>query len=516
MSPIHGPFRSILFNGSDAETDIALLGAPDHFADLHLDEVVASITARREAYDLTRFFHTQLRDVDTIAYRHEVFGDLDDPALLGFIRSFAAKMRTVRSRLDNAAKADYRYDRERWFLDGADTYCDAVSGLTRDLALAMPRSRGFLALGEYLGKYTASGGFTALLADSQKVKADLRGVRYRLRISGARVKVSRDDPEADYSADVLHTFEKFKQGVGKEYQFRLFSWGSMNHVEAAILDLVARLHPDVFASLDGYYDRHRGYLDEAIDRFDREVQFYVAYLEYIERFKSAGLAFCYPEVADRSKEIHGRAVFDLALAERLVREQEPVVVNDFCLEEPERIIVVTGPNQGGKTTFARTVGQLHHLASIGCPVPGTEARLFLVDRIFAHFERQEDLQNLSGKLEDELRRIHRIFERATPDSLLIMNESFGSTTLSDGLFLSRRVVEQMIRLDMICVSVTFLDELASLGETTVSMVSTVDPKDPAVRTFKIVRRPADGLAYAWAIAEKHRLTFESVKERIMR
>ncbi len=63
-----------------------------------------------------------------------------------------------------------------------------------------------------------------------------------------------------------------------------------------MLDIVARLYPEVFLALDDYCARRGDYLDATIAAFDREVQFLVAYLEYVERFKSAGLKFCYPDV----------------------------------------------------------------------------------------------------------------------------------------------------------------------------------------------------------------------------
>jgi hypothetical protein len=504
-------FSSILFDHavSRAERD-----DPSMFRDLNLDQVVTAMTSGRDEYDLMPFFRASLRDVRSVEYRHQVQRDLEQPPLAEAVADFTLRMREMRGHLALSHKLRARYQQERWYLEAAHAYCQAVTALADALGLLELGSHGFTALRDYLASYLRSAAFTALATDVGTVMSGLDGVRYCVNIKGTRVSVSRYEDEADYGEEIRRTFAKFARDAAKDYRTGFRDMAEMDNVEERILDLVARLYPDEFGQLDDFCRRHDGYSDEAIRVFEREVQFYLAYQDFTAPMRADGLEFCYPAVSAGSKRTQVRNAFDLALAAKLMPQASKVVRNDFGLDGPERICVVTGPNHGGKTTFARTFGQLHYLASLGLPVPAARAELFLPDRVFTHFEREEDLATLRGKFEDELVRIRAVLEQATGDSVLVMNESFASTSLRDATFVGERVLDQMAAAGLLGVYVTFVDELASRNEACVSMVGTVNPDNPAERTYEIVRKPADGLAYAVALADRYGLTYEQIKERL--
>jgi len=508
------PVGSILFVDPESDRGPQEGDEPAYASDLHIDQIVQAITAGRAEYGLEPFFYQHLGDADTIHFRHEVFRDLESKAIFGLLTTFSEGMGQVRKFLSWAAALPNRHQKNGWFLEATRTYCEAVTRLGDGLASAEVTSRGLRGIQEYVSGYLVSEGFLSVATEAERLNDELSGVRYCIQIKGLKVTVRKYDSEPDYSIEVLDTFERFKQGAVDDYRIGFSNPPSMNPVEGRILDRVARLFTEIFNGLDAFRVQHGEFLDRVIRDFDREVQFYIAYLEHIEPFRSAGLTFCYPNVQRASKAVAARDTFDLSLASVLVPKRVPVVCNDFHLSGAERTIVVSGPNQGGKTTFARTFGQLHHLGNIGCPVPGRQAQLFLYDRLFTHFGREEESTYVAGKLEEDLLRIRDVLNEATPESVIIMNEIFSSTTLDDARLLGRRVMERIFQLDLLCVYVTFVDELASLNESVVSMASTVVPDDPAVRTFKVVRKPADGLAYAIALAEKYGLTFEQLRKRI--
>ena len=511
-------FYSILFPNQLATDFTYRKSAPEFFTDLNLDQIITPILKNKKEYALDEFFYSPISDKEILIYRQEIMHDLEDKNLCLIFSKFSetvfslySSMEAIRQDLRSDDEYDNNYLTKGHMLNNVENYCQAIDDLHEKLSDMSFASIGINEFARYLSDYCASEQYKKLCRDIKYLRNELKSVKYCMLIQHGTIRVRKYEDQVDYSQKIIDTFDKFRQGDVAEYRQNLSEKPYVPHVEAEILNLVAKLYKDIFEDLNNFCLDNMHFEDQTLMCFAREVQFYLSWLEFIQQFKQDGLKFNYPILSDSSEHLYDFEGFDIALAMKL---KNKIVTNDFELNNPERIIVVSGPNQGGKTTFARTFGQLHYLAELGLCIPGSKSQLYLFDNIYTHFEKEEDLTTLNGKLKNDLIRLHKILMAATSRSIIIINEIFSSTTLSDALLLGEKMMDELSALKAPTILVTFLDKLANHGPDTVSMVSTVNQDNPAIRTYKVVRKKPDGMAYALSIAERHGLTYEQINRRL--
>src|SRR5690606_31881760 len=178
-----------------------------------------------------------------------------------------------------------------------------------------------------------------------------------------------------------------------------------------------------------------------------ELAFYLGAVDLMARLRAAGLPLCRPEILPAEARVCiASETANLNLALRLLAGDPgadlgaAIVLNDVCFDDAGRVFILTGPNQGGKTTYTQGVGLLHVLAQAGLPVPGTAAQISPADAILTHFPLEEQPDSGAGRLGEEASRLSTLFERATRHSLVLLNESLSSTSFSESLYLARDVV----------------------------------------------------------------------------
>lgn len=485
---------------------------PNFFADLNLDLIIEGISKKHEKYGVKALLMTPLSKTEDIKYRQEVFTDLEVHDTLDAIRVFSDEMKSVLARISSLSDL-FDIQREGELLDSAKVYSVSLRKLLDALRKAEVKSVALRGFKDYLETYFSSGTFQDLETDIEEAEGRVSSIAYYLIIKSGRVTVRRPDSDTlDYSNEVLSVFSKFKETQHEPIKPKSGRSYGIGHVQAEVLKLLEKVYPEEFKKLREFSSVHREFVDKTILRVFNEMQFYLAYIEYLEAPKRVGLSFCTPEFTE-DKNIEVNSSFDLALAVKLSKANKSVIPNDFHLESKERILVITGPNNDGKTTFSRSIGQVFYLASLGLPVPGTKATITLQDNIFTHFERSEKIENLRGKLEDDLLRIHNIIENCTDRSVVIINEMLSSTTVGDATSIGKKILQLIVKRDCLCVFVTFIDEFSHFG-TAVSMVAQVEAENPEIRTHRIIREPSNGLVYAIALAHKHKISYQDIRERI--
>lgn len=511
-------FYSILFPTEEQHAGQTAKKMPACFGDLNLDQITDAVLESKERFELHGVFYSPLEDPETIVYRQDILRDLEDEQLRNALDEFSdavhgiySALFDVRRGLSSPEPADNNYLTRGKLLDNAERYCKEVSLLSERLAASAPRSTGLRDFSEYLSEYSSSPAFVSLSFETERLRSMFSNVRYNMVLQKNVIHIRDGERLTELTESVLACFDKFRTGESKDYRQEVSEEPVAPHIEAVTLRLLSKRYKSLFAELDAFSAKFFRFEDRLISMFSREIQFYLAWLDFIDPVREAGLEFCYPALSDTISSVQCADGFDLALA-RLIGGG--TVTNSFSLKSPEQVVVVTGPNQGGKTTFARAFGQLHYLAALGLCVPGRTATVFLFDNIFTHFGRGEDLSTLEGKLKDDLIRLRAVLDGATSRSIVIINEIFTSTVVNDALVLGSFMIKALISSGALSMVITFLDELAVFGPETVSMMSMVLESDPTVRTYKIARKPPDGLAFAMHIAGKYKLTYAQLCGRL--
>jgi DNA mismatch repair protein MutS len=252
---------------------------------------------------------------------------------------------------------------------------------------------------------------------------------------------------------------------------------------------------------------------------DAELALYLGAIKLAERLRSRGLPTCLPRVSSATHTLSDAYNPSLALQLNDRGNGAPLILNaiDFG---PGRIVFLTGPNRGGKTTYLRAVGLNQVLFQAGLFVAARAAEITPANAILTHFPAVEGVEAGAGRLDDEARRLREIFGHATADSLLLFNEPLTSTGEAEAQVLAEDVLRALRLLGARAVYITHLHALASEleslnhgpGALIASWVAGVG--DDAARTYVIRPGTPTARSHAATIAQQHGITFDQLAQRL--
>jgi hypothetical protein len=189
-----------------------------------------------------------------------------------------------------------------------------------------------------------------------------------------------------------------------------------------------------------------------------EIGFYVGCLNLSERLAELGETTALPVACGPGEAVlSGRGLYDVALS---LTAAVGVVGNDIDADG-KSLLMITGANQGGKSTFLRSIGLAQLMTQCGMFVGAESLRANIADGVFTHYKREEDQTMESGKLDEELARMSEIADHITANGLLLCNESFASTNEREGSQIARQVVTALLEAGIKVVLVTHMYDLAT-------------------------------------------------------
>jgi MutS domain V len=188
-----------------------------------------------------------------------------------------------------------------------------------------------------------------------------------------------------------------------------------------------------------------------------ELAFYVACMDLHARLESKGEPICFPRpIPAGHRQLHFRDLYDVCLS---LRMENRIVANTIDADA-KHLVIITGANQGGKSSFLRSVGVAQLMMQCGMFVGAEDFEGELCSALLTHYKREEDATMRSGKFDEELARMNEIVKHVRPEATLLFNESFSATNEREGSEIARQIVSALLEKRIRILYVTHLYEFA--------------------------------------------------------
>lgn len=307
--------------------------------------------------------------------------------------------------------------------------------------------------------------------------------------------------------------------------------GGTNDLEAPLFRELKEINSEYISHLDRAIRAYFKKSTEDILTFESQMSFYIGAKRIIDAVRARGLDMCRPKYLKmEERRLDAKGVFDLSFYTQMVSSdpmgslKDKIITNDCTMDDNGRFFVLTGANNGGKTTYTRAIGIIQVMAQAGIYVPCSSCEISPVDFIYTHFPKEEEVGLNTSRFTQECKQFKVTVDNATRYSMLLLNESIQSTTPTECVFIATELTKIFRCIGVRGVYATHLLELAKNldklnaeveGDTKlVSIVTTVDTTADNKRLYRIVKSAPQEFGYAQTIYKKFGVSFEEVQKRM--
>lgn len=547
--------------------------------DLGMDQICKKLSAKEQEQNyILNVMARMYADPAVTQYRCDIFEDIfrqkklrdDLMEILGRI-SFLKDYGSFNQEYDESASIWDLLHR----LDEINDYIQCVDALHTCLADSDIHSAGFLGLKAYVEEIYADNGFAELKKDISELKLDTSqlksitvGINLNDRFEADGIGLVSINSKYFTRSGILGSFydhisskDRINEDTvwKKDFKFQPFDV----NVEGTLLNapmekamstgvmlpgvragIVKLPEGDQAKDVTRYTDRIVNHMVSHMVKRAREVLnkyvsititdmtdlipeliYYIKWAEYIQKLQEKGFPFAKSSIYNEGENasdpyaMQARGIYNLKLAVFETEESGHIVPNDMDFDGERRVYILTGANRGGKTTITQAIGQLFVLAQGGIYIPGKAFTFSPVTGIYTHFPADEDKTLDLGRLGEECKRFKAIYEEADSRSLLLLNESFSTTSFEEGYYIAKDSVRAILHKGMRTIYNTHMHKLAfdvdemneeqqKAEHTEGKAFSLIVHTKGTERSYQVEVATPEGKSYASEIAQKYGVTYE--------